>query len=437
MQIIMKPFFSASMVSLLFSACCFTACAQKQKQTITNSILPGAYQTKEYLPLLTQKRVAIFANPTSEINGTSLVDSLQKLGVNITTIFAPEHGFRGNADAGEKVDNYKDAKTGIQVVSLYGNKHYKPTADELKNVDILIFDIQDVGVRFYTFISSLEYFLEAAYENDLPLIVLDRPNPNGFYVDGPLLNKTFKSFVGMQAIPVVYGMTIGEYAKMLLGENLFAQQKLPKEVRDYAEIAEAQKNALPSFSLTVIKCKNYNHKMTFHLPVKPSPNLPNLQSILLYPSTCYFEGTDLSLGRGTPIPFQCYGHPSLDSTMFSFTPQSVEGAKNPPQLNKKCYGEDLSKIKIDINKKEWQQINLKWLLKAYQLFPEKQKFFLTSKTTNPKSTDYFFNKLVGNDQLMNMMQTNKTEKEIRASWQADLKMFKKMRKKYLLYVDFE
>lgn len=434
----MKPNYTILLLSMLAYSSFFTACAQAQKKMPqTTSIQAGAYQTKEYLPLLAKKRVAIFANPTSEINGVSLVDSLQKLGVNITTIFAPEHGFRGNADAGEKVDNYKDAKTGIQVVSLYGNKHYKPTQAELKNIDVLIFDIQDVGVRFYTFISSLEYFLEAAYENDLPLIVLDRPNPNGFYVDGPVLNKTFKSFVGMQAIPVVYGMTIGEYAKMLLGEKMFAMQKLPKEVRDYAEIDDAKKNALPEFTLTVIKCKNYNHKMTYNLPVKPSPNLPNLQSILLYPSTCYFEGTDLSLGRGTPIPFQCFGHPSMDSTMFSFTPQSVEGAKNPPQLNKKCYGEDLSKIKIEINKKEWQQINLKWLLKAYQLFPDKSKFFLVSKTANPIPTDYFFNKLAGNEQLMAMIKANRTEKEIRASWQPALNTFKKVRKKYLLYTDFE
>jgi uncharacterized protein YbbC (DUF1343 family) len=431
-------------MKFLFALCFF--CTSQLMAQRAQAPIPGAYQIDQYLHILKGQRVAIFANPTSEVNGVSLVDTLVKRGVNIVKIFAPEHGFRGNADAGEKVDNFNDPATGIPVVSLYGNKHYKPTQQELEGVDELVFDIQDVGVRFYTYISSLQYFMEAAIENNLPLLILDRPNPNGFYVDGPVLQPAYKSFVGMQPIPVVYGMTMGEYAKMLYGEKWVNPAQLaglpPRrqpEMDTPFDNKGKEKSSTPvsNFVLKIIPCKNYNHKMTYNLPVKPSPNLPDLQSILLYPSTCYFEGTDLSLGRGTATPFQVYGHPNLPDTLFAFTPQSVEGAKNPPQLNKKCYGEDLSKVKIEVTQANWKKIQLKWLLKAYQAFPDKSKFFLTPKTERPAGKDFFFNKLMGNDWVMQMIKAGKTETQIRAAWKNEVARFKKIRRKYLLYADFE
>jgi uncharacterized protein YbbC (DUF1343 family) len=431
-------------MKFLFALCFF--CTSQLMAQRAQAPIPGAYQIDQYLHILKGQRVAIFANPTSEVNGVSLVDTLVKRGVNIVKIFAPEHGFRGNADAGEKVDNFNDPATGIPVVSLYGNKHYKPKQQELEGVDELVFDIQDVGVRFYTYISSLQYFMEAAIENNLPLLILDRPNPNGFYVDGPVLQPAYKSFVGMQPIPVVYGMTMGEYAKMLYGEKWVNPAQLaglpPRrqpEMDTPFDNKGKEKSSTPvsNFVLKIIPCKNYNHKMTYNLPVKPSPNLPDLQSILLYPSTCYFEGTDLSLGRGTATPFQVYGHPNLPDTLFAFTPQSVEGAKNPPQLNKKCYGEDLSKVKIEVTQANWKKIQLKWLLKAYQAFPDKSKFFLTPKTERPAGKDFFFNKLMGNDWVMQMIKAGKTETQIRAAWKNEVARFKKIRRKYLLYADFE
>ena len=378
-------------------------------------ILPGAYQTKEYFPLLQGKRVAIFANHTATISSTHLVDTLQKAGIKITKIFGPEHGFRGTADAGEKVDNFVDQQTGIPVISLYGKKK-KPSAEDLADVDVMLFDIQDVGVRFYTFISSLQDYMESAREHQKPLIILDRPNPNGFYVDGPVLDTAFRSFVGMQPIPVVYGMTIGEYARFLVGEGLL------------------EKHAGNKLDMTIVKCRNYTHQSRYHLPEKPSPNLPDDGSIALYPSTCFFEGTVMSEGRGTEKPFQIFGHPLLPDTLYAFTPVSTAGAKNPKLINKKCYGWNLS-LPGNQNTAKQNQLQLKWLLQAYQMFPDKSNFFIKPKKENLQPTDYFFNKLAGNGILMQQIIDGKSEKQIRESWQPKLNEFKAKRKKYLLYAD--
>lgn len=395
-------------------------------------ILPGAFQTAEYLPLLKGKRVGVFANQTSVIGHTHLVDSLQRLGVSITKIFAPEHGFRGTADAGENIKTYTDKKTGITVVSLYGAK-LKPSAADLADVDVLLFDIQDVGVRFYTFISSLQYFIESAVENNLPLIILDRPNPNGFYVDGPVLDSTYKSFIGMQPVPVVYGMTIGEYAKMLLGEEWLpwkTQRKADGKI-SLGEVLGFEEEH-DNFKLTVIKCKNYTHKSRYVLPVKPSPNLAEMNSIYWYPSTCFFEGTVLSEGRGTDHPFQIFGHPELPDSLFAFTPKSNEGAKDPKWKGKVCYGWNLTELRETAPSK----IQVKWLIKAYQLFPDKSSFFLKPKKFSPNPQDIFFNKLAGNNDLMQQIISGKSADEICKSWQPKLDTFKIIRKKYLLYQDF-
>jgi uncharacterized protein YbbC (DUF1343 family) len=410
----MKPFL---FFSSLFAFIVSTGCAQTSTKlkgsapSNVSRIIPAAERMDQYLPLLAGKKVAIFANHTSMAGTSNLVDTLVKRGVNITVIFGPEHGFRGTADAGEKIDNVTDPATGIPVISLYGKKR-KPSADDLKNADVMIFDIQDVGVRFYTYISSLEEYMESAVENNKPIIILDRPNPNGFYIDGPVLDPKFKSFVGMQPVPIVYGMTIGEYAKMLAGENWLSPDT----------------NKSSPINLTVIPCADYAHKSKYVLPVKPSPNLPEIQSVYLYPSTCFFEGTVLSEGRGTDHPFQLFGHPSLPKNLASFTPRSKEGAKNPKLLNQQCYGWDLRGSADETLKKINNQIQLKWLIEAYRLFPQKDSFFLKNN---------FINLLAGNDILMKQVRERKTEAEIRKSWEPSLNEFKKIRKKYLLYEDFE
>ncbi len=382
----------------------------------------GAENIENYFDLLQGKRVAVFANQTSTIGKSHLVDSLRKLGINIKVIFGPEHGFRGTADAGEKIGNYKDEKTGIQVISLYGNKR-KPSKEDLADVDVMLFDIQDVGVRFYTYISSLEYYMEAALEYGKHLIVLDRPNPNGHFVDGPVLEPTYKSFVGMQPVPVAYGMTIGEYAQMIYDEEWL-------EPRLYELAGRHGK-----FELTIIPCNNYTHTTKYELPVKPSPNLPSSQSIWLYPSTCFFEGTVLSEGRGTNIPFQIFGHPSLPKTLRPFTPRSRDGAKEPKLKDQQCYGWDLSGPADKVFITAGGKVQVKWLLEAYQLFPNKDEFFITPASGKP--TDFFFNKLAGNSTLMQQIKDGKTEEEIRQSWQPALQKFKEIRKKYLIYKDFE
>jgi uncharacterized protein YbbC (DUF1343 family) len=382
----------------------------------------GAENIENYFDLLQGKRVAVFANQTSTIGKSHLVDSLRKLGINIKAIFGPEHGFRGTADAGEKIGNYKDEKTGIQVISLYGNKR-KPSKEDLADVDVMLFDIQDVGVRFYTYISSLEYYMEAALEYGKHLIVLDRPNPNGHFVDGPVLEPAYKSFVGMQPVPVVYGMTIGEYAQMIYDEEWL-------EPRLYELAGRHGK-----FELTIIPCNNYTHTTKYELPIKPSPNLPSSQSIWLYPSTCFFEGTVLSEGRGTNIPFQIFGHPSLPKTLRPFTPRSRDGAKEPKLKDQQCYGWDLSGPADKVFITAGSKVQVKWLLDAYQLFPNKNEFFIAPASGKP--TDFFFNKLAGNGALMQQIKDGKTEEEIRESWQPALQKFKAIRKKYLIYKDFE
>lgn len=379
-------------------------------------ILPGAARFDQYIPLITGRSVAVFANQTSVIGDVHLIDALLSRGIVIKKIFSPEHGFRGTADAGEKIGNAIDSKTGIPLISLYGPKR-KPSAGDLKDVDIMIFDIQDVGARFYTYISSLQEYIEAAIDNNKILLLLDRPNPNGFYVDGPVLDKKIKSYVGMQPVPVVYGMTVGEYARMLIGEQWIDSSLLIKLL-----------SKTSSFNLKIISCANYTHKSKYVMTVRPSPNLPEIQSTYWYPSTCFFEGTALSEGRGTNKPFQLFGHPSLPKNLISFTPKSKEGATDPKLKNKLCYGWDLSGTPDQVLKQVDNKIQLKYVIEAYKLFPDKNKFFLANN---------YFNKLAGNDMLMQQIKDGMSEPDIRKSWQSKLDAFKKIRKKYLLYADFE
>jgi uncharacterized protein YbbC (DUF1343 family) len=395
-----------------------TGCSQPstvQHPIVDDSkIIPAAERLDEYLPLLKNKRVAVFANNTSMVQDVHLVDTLSRSGVEIKKIFAPEHGFRGTADAGEKVSNSKDPATGIPVISLYGKKR-KPNAEDLADVDVIIFDIQDVGARFFTYISSLEDLCEAAIEFNKPLLILDRPNPNGDYVDGPVRKDGYRSFLGMQKVPVVYGMTIGEYAMMLKGEKWID-----------STIRKRSRNDL---NLTVIPCANYTHSSKYILPVKPSPNLPDMASVYLYPSTCFFEGTVLSEGRGTDRPFQMFGHPKLPDSLKSFTPTSREGAKNPKLLNQLCYGWDLGGSNEEVRKEVNGQIQLKWLKSAYKLFPGKDTFFLNNGRN--------FDRLAGNDTLRRQIISGMSDDAIKKSWKPELDKFKKIRKKYLLYKDFQ
>ncbi len=400
-------------------------------QTGEKKIMAAAERIPVYLPLIKGKNIGVFANHTSMVGNTHLVDTLRKLGVNIKVIFGPEHGFRGNAPAGEKISNYIDEETGIPVVSLYGSKQ-RPTAEDLKGVDIVLFDIQDVGVRFYTYISSLEEMMEAVFEHKIPLLLLDRPNPNGHYVDGPVLDKRFKSFVGMQPVPVVYGMTIAEYAMMLTGEKWLSEKA--NAYADYFQKVTQHHPDTP-FHFMVIKNANYNHKSKYVLPVKPSPNLPNIQSIYLYPSTCYFEGTVLSEGRGTDKQFQVFGHPDLPKNLYAFTPNPNAGAKSSKHFGKVCYGWDLSGTPEEVLAKVDNRIQLKWLMEAYRLFPQKDSFFILPRSGRMEES--FFNKLAGNNELWQQIKAGKSEEEIRKSWETKLSEFKAIRKKYLLYEDFE
>jgi uncharacterized protein YbbC (DUF1343 family) len=394
------------------------------------TIVTGAERISVYLPLIKGKTVGIFANQTSVVGNKHLVDTLRSLGINIKVIFGPEHGFRGTADAGEKVGNYVDQKTNIPVISLYGPKR-KPSAEDLKDVDVLVFDIQDVGTRFYTYISSMQEFLETALINHKPLLLLDRPNPNGHYVDGPVLDMKFKSFVGMQPVPINYGMTIGEYAMMLLGEKWLSKEA--NEINAYN--VTTKPTADTPFHFMVIKNKNYDHKSKYLLPVRPSPNLPNIQSIYLYPSTCLFEGTVLSEGRGTNKQFQVFGHPLYPKNLYSFTPNPNEGAKSSKLYGQVCYGWDLSGTPEEVLAKVENKIQLKWLIEAYKLFPQKDSFFLIPKSGDMEKSS--ITRLSGNNDLWQQIKRGISEEEIRKSWEPSLSEFKKTRKKYLLYDDFE
>lgn len=399
----MKPFKLMILFSFLLSS--FAFCKNKEPETpkesvlIQGEILPAADQPEIYLPLLEGKRVGLVVNQTSILtskNNIHLVDYLMMEGVNVMKVFVPEHGFRGDADAGEEVKSEIDKSTGLPIVSLYGNNK-KPSAEALSDIDILIYDLQDVGVRFFTYISTMHYVMESCAEHGMPLLIFDRPNPNGNYVDGPVLKKGFESFVGMHPIPVVHGLTVGELAQMIIGEGWLAGKSQPE--------------------IQVVKVKNWNHSKSYSLPVKPSPNLPNDTAIRLYPSLCYFEGTDVSLGRGTYYPFQVYGYPDPKFGDFTFTPVSIVGmSKNPPQQDRLCYGEDLRNEPLD------HQFTLRYLLKAYQISGKKEKFF-----------NNFFDKLAGTDQMRKDILAGKSEAEIRASWQKDLDTFKVMREKYRLY----
>lgn len=388
---------------------------------IAQQVVPGAESLSAYLPLLKGKKVAIFANQTSKIGDKHLVDVLMENKVQVNVIFGPEHGFRGEADAGAKVANYVDQKTGIKVVSLYGQKT-KPSAEDLAEVDIMLFDIQDVGVRFYTFISSLEGYLEAAFINNKKLIILDRPNPNIHYVDGPVLESKYRSFVGMQPVPVVYGMTIGEYAKMLVGEKWLS----PAAMKAFEQLSAKD----PS-SFIVIPCNAYTRKSMYTLPIKPSPNLPSNASIYWYPSICFFEGTVFSEGRGTTTPFLVFGHPSLPNNMYAFKPTAMPGAMQPKLKDQVCYGWNLISSDQEAYEKINGQIHIEYLIEAYRLFPDKEKFFILPKSGDADAS--FFNKLAGNATLMQQIKSGASASTIRASWKPGLDAFLSIRNKYLLY----
>ena len=362
----------------------------------------GAKRYAEYSELLVDKKVAVTGNHTSMVDSVHLVDWLLEKDVTVTKVFAPEHGFRGKADAGEKIDSGRDAVTGLPIVSLYGS-HKKPSAEDLNEVDIMVFDIQDVGARFYTYISTMTYVMEACAEQGIPVLILDRPNPNGFYTDGPLLKEEYKSFVGMHPIPVVHGMTVGELAQMINGEKWL-------------------ENGIQC-NLRVVSCSNYSKSDIYILPVKPSPNLPNMNAIMLYPSLCFFEGTDFSVGRGTDHPFEMFGHPNMGMGSFMFVPKSTDGAKRPKHEGVPCLGWDLSEIGGK-RVQEKQELILDWLVNAYRDFQLKDKFFLSNG---------FFDKLAGTDQLRLQIESGMTAEEIRATWQNDLSEFKQKRRNYLLY----
>jgi uncharacterized protein YbbC (DUF1343 family) len=364
----------------------------------------GAEKTEEWLPLLKNKSVALVANHTSLIHKTHLADTLISLQVKLKKVFAPEHGFRGMADAGEKVSSSVDKKTGLPIISLYGaNK--KPTKEQLQDVDVVIFDIQDVGARFYTYISTMTYVMDACAQQNITFIVLDRPNPNGHYVDGPVLKPEFSSFVGLHKIPIVHGMTVGEYAQMVNGEMWLEGKK--------------------KCDLKVITCDNYTHNDFYQIDVPPSPNLTTMSSIYLYPSLCLFEGTPVSVGRGTERPFTMIGLPGFNKGEFSFTPKSGPGSKQPLYENKECRGFDLLLFGDSFIRNNGS-LYLYWLISFYEQSPEKEKFF-----------NNFFDKLAGNAELKKQIIAGKSEDEIRASWTNDLNQFKAVRKKYLLYKDFE
>ena len=383
----------------------FSFCATKDAQdTINNEILPGAYQTEQYLPLLRNKRVGVVVNHTSTIHNRHLVDSLLAAQVNISAIFSPEHGFLGKEADGAKIED--QMYENIPLYSLYGNNR-KPADHQLEEVDIMVFDIQDVGARFYTYISTMHYAMEACAEQDIPFLVLDRPNPNGHYVDGPMLDTAYRTFVGMHPIPAVYGMTIGELAQMINGEMWL-------------------ENGI-QVNLQVIPCQNYDHTSYYELPINPSPNLPNMRAVLLYPSLCFLEGSTLSIGRGTTTQFQVIGHPALDNQPYEFTPISRPGATYPKWENETCYGVDLTDISTD-SLFAIGEIDLSYLVHYYSELPKDQEFFRSHAS---------FDRLAGSSELRNWLVDGLSAEQIKEQWHADIVSFKKSRSQYLLYADFE
>ncbi len=376
--------------TIIFLILSLPACAQE-----STAILPGALQMERYAHLIEGKNVGLVVNHTSLVGSAHLADTLLSLGINVKAVFAPEHGFRGSADAGEKILDGKDHRTGLPIYSLYGNQK-KPTPQQLKDIDVLIFDIQDVGVRFYTYISTMHYVMEAGAENNIPLIILDRPNPNGAYIDGPILDPKLRSFVGMHPIPILHGLTVGELAGMINGEG-WLEGSLQAEV-------------------TVIPVANYQHEMQYSLPVSPSPNLPTDQSIALYPSLCLFEGTVVSVGRGTERPFEWIGHPQYPDKSFSFTPESRPGATNPPWKDAKCFGTNLSQDN------EVRGLSLRHLIHYYYALKGEGEFF-----------NNFFDKLAGTPELKQQIKSGMSEEDIKATWEEDLEAYKMLRKKYIIY----
>lgn len=387
--------------TFFFAPALFLVLGCNSQPVPAQNITVGAEQTEKYLPLLEGKKVGLVGNQSSLVGTTHLLDTLIRCDISVAAIFCPEHGFRGQAEAGARINDGTDPQTGIPIISLFGaNK--KPQPKQLKGIDIVVFDIQDVGARFYTYISTLHYVMEACAENGVPLLVLDRPNPNGFYVDGPVLDTAYRSFVGMHPVPVAHGMTIGEYAQMINGEKWL-------------------KNGVQC-QLSVIKVLNYTHDSLYHLPVAPSPNLQTDNAILLYPSLCCFEGTTVSVGRGTPTPFEIIGSPTYSDKSFSFVPKPIKGVSNNPLHNgKTCYGIDLQKAGAEIVKNK--QLNLGYLLTMYRK-SDKNTFFLKNN---------FFDKLMGNSELRKQVKQGLTEKQIRQSWEPALSEYKTMREKYLLY----
>lgn len=367
------------------------------------SVKVGAEQIGEYIPMLKDKRVAILSNHTGMVGNKHTLDVMLENGVNVTTIFSPEHGFRGKADAGEHVSSSVDAQTGIPIASLYDGKSTMPSKKTMAKFDVLVVDIQDVGLRYYTYYITMMKLMEAAAKYGKEFMVLDRPNPNGMYVDGPILDMKYKSGVGYAPIPVVHGMTMGELALMTNGEGW---------LKDGLKI--------PSQKLHVIKCKNYTHQTRYRLPIAPSPNLRDMLAIYLYPTTCYFEATPVSLGRGTDKPFLCYGHPNMKGYDYKFTPRSVDGAKNPPQLDRECYGVDLSNITED--EAIAMGVNLEYVIDAYKNLNLDDHFFRS-----------FFELLIGDGEIRKMIKSGKTASEIKATWTDDVASFKQQRRPYLLY----
>lgn len=370
-------------------------CQAKQSRVIV-----GAEQTNDYLPILKNKRIAVFSNHTGMMGNKHLLDVLLENKINVVAIFSPEHGFRGNADAGEHVSSSVDQKTGVPILSLYDGQLGKPSEDSMRKFDLLIVDIQDVGLRFYTYYASMVRLMDACAEYNRKMLILDRPNPNGHYVDGPILDMKYKSGVGWLPIPVVHGMTLGELALMVNGERWLPASRI--------------------CDITVIKCKNYTHQTMYQLPIPPSPNLPNMKAVYLYPSICYFEATPVSLGRGTQLPFQVYGHPNMTGYNYSFTPQSTSGAKNPPQLGRLCHGVNLSELSEEEIRKKG--VDLSYLIDAYRNLNMDDYFFRP-----------FFERLIGTDYVRKMIEQGKDADEIKVMWKEDVEKFKVQRRPYLLY----